>query len=630
MSESRPRTPRVAISYDVEVGATTERKQLPFVLGVLADLGGAGQVLELPLRKRAFAEVDGDRMDSLVNWVRPKLRLSVENRLVEDATEKLQIEIWFFNMSDFEPASVARKIEPLKKLMDARAVLNDVEAMLHSNAQIGELIRDAVQNRVGAAEEGNIEFTVERIVTQCFSKDNPRARYCLEELFRYLPADPILEAAPTAAEMIGEHLARIDRLLSAQLNEVFHHPDFQRLEASWRGLEQLVRGTETSPALKIRVLPVSKKELLRDFQRAPEFDQSALFQKVYGDAYAVFGGEPFGALIGDYAFGPHPEDVELLEKISNVAAAARAQFLAGAGAALFSLESFRELSRPRSLEKLFGTVEFTKWTAFRNSEDARFVGLVMPRVLMRLPYGQHTKQADGFAYEEGVDGNDPEKYLWGNAVYAFAGRLTAAFARYGWCASISSSEQGGLVSGLPVHCYLNDRGEVATQCPTEIAIGDRRREELEDLGFIPLCHEIGTSRAVFFSAPSCQKPRIYDKPEYTISAIVASRLEYTFAVSRFAHYINCIVRDKARPFQDPGELARYLDDWLAGYILLDDQAEPEVVARYPLREGRVRVVEVPGKPGRFRVSAYLRPHFQMQLPNGVEEKFGRIPDTVRI
>jgi type VI secretion system protein ImpC len=282
---------------------------------------------------------------------------------------------------------------------------------------------------------------------------------------------------------------------------------------------------------------------------------------------------------------------------------------------------------PRDLAKIFDTTEYAKWKSFRNSEDARFVGLVLPRVLERLPYGRDGAAAEGFDYEEGVDGKDQEKYLWGNAVYAFAARLTEAFARYGWCASISSLEHGGLVRGLPLQRFLSDDGDTVVNCPTEIAITDRRRHELEDLGFIPLCYEKGSDRAVFFSAHSCQKPRRYDTDDANGTAVVSARLEYTFAVSRFTHYIRCIVRDKERPFQDGRELERYLNDWLADYILLDDDAEPQVKARYPLREGRIDACEVAGRPGRFRVNAYLRPHFQMNLPNGIKEAVGRIPDT---
>ena len=277
---------------------------------------------------------------------------------------------------------------------------------------------------------------------------------------------------------------------------------------------------------------------------------------------------------------------------------------------------------PRELAKIFDAWEYAKWKSFRDSEDARFVGLVLPRVLQRLPYGRFGTAAEGFDYEEGVEGKDPEKYLWGNAVYAFAARLTEAFARFGWCASISSPEHGGLVRGLPLQRFFSDDGDTVVNCPTEIAITDRRRHELEDLGFIPLCYEKEYDRAVFFSAHSCQKPRLYDRDEARVAAAVAATLEFTFTVSRFAHYIRSIIRDKVGPFQDRREFVRYLNDWLADYILLDEDAEPQVKARYPLREGRIDAHEVDGRPGSFRVNAYLRPHFQMNLPNGIDKSIG--------
>jgi type VI secretion system protein ImpC len=425
----------------------------------------------------------------------------------------------------------------------------------------------------------------------------------------------VLEGAITVSRdteaMINARIAQIDHLLSLQLNEIMHHPSFQKLEATWRGLRYMMDQSETSAMLKIRVLNCSKRELLRDLQRAPEFDQSAAFKKVYEEEFGIFGGEPFGALVGDFEFGKHPEDIELLEKMSQVAAGAHAPFLTAAGADLLNLDSFTSLDQPRDLGKIFDTTEYAKWKSFRQSDDSRYVGLCVPHVLMRLPYGRDTKQIEAFNYEEGVDGTDHSKYLWGNAAYALGARLTQSFASFGWCASIRGVEGGGLVEGLPAHTFKTDEGDVALKCPTEIAITDRREKELADLGFIPLVHCKGTDYAAFFSAQSAQKPKLYDSESANANARLSAQLPYLLAVSRFAHYMKTIMRDKIGSFMSRSDCERFLNKWIMQYVTEDDNAAPLTKAQYPLREAKVEVSEVPGKPGVYRAIAFLRPHFQL-------------------
>lgn len=410
---------------------------------------------------------------------------------------------------------------------------------------------------------------------------------------------------------INSRIAQIDHLISLQLNEILHHPAFQKLEASWRGIKYLLEQSETSAMLKIRVLNVNKKELLRDLQRASEFDQSVMFKKVYEDEFGIFGGEPFGALIGDYEFSKHPEDFELLEKVSQVAAGAHAPFLTAAAPELLNLDSFSQLGDPRDIGKIFDSTEFAKWKSFRASEDSRYVGLTMPRVLMRLPYGRDTKPIEDFGYEEGVDGTDHSKYLWGNAAYALGARLTQAFAKYGWCAAIRGVEGGGLVEGLPAHTFHTDEGDVALKCPTEIAITDRREKELADQGLIPLVHCKGTDYAAFFSVQSGNKPKKYDKDAANANARLASQLPYILAVSRFAHYLKSIMRDKIGGFMSRPDCETFLNKWIMQYVTEDDQASQATKAQYPLRQARVEVAEVPGKPGCYRAIAFLKPHFQL-------------------
>jgi type VI secretion system protein ImpC len=410
---------------------------------------------------------------------------------------------------------------------------------------------------------------------------------------------------------INARIADIDELLSRQLNEIMHAPEFQKLEASWRGLHYLVHQSETSTMLKIRLLNVSRQDLLRDLERASEFDQSALFKKVYEEGYGVFGGEPIGALIGDYEFGRHPQDMALLEKVSNVAAAAHAPFIAAASPQLFNLDSYTDLGVPRDLAKIFDTVEYAKWKAFRDSEDSRYVGLTLPHILMRLPYGPETVPVEAFNFQEDVDGKDHHKYLWANAAWAFGTRLTDAFAKYQWCAAIRGVEGGGLVEGLPTHTFRTDEGDIALKCPTEIAITDRREKELSDLGLIPLVHCKGTDYAAFFGAQSCQKARKYDTDAANANARLSTQLQYIMATSRFAHYLKAIMRDKIGSFMTRQNCENYLNRWITNYVLLDDNASQEAKASNPLREARVDVAEVRGKPGVYRAVAFLKPHFQL-------------------
>src|SRR5436190_1827487 len=410
---------------------------------------------------------------------------------------------------------------------------------------------------------------------------------------------------------INSRIAEIDRLISAQMNEVMHHEEFQKLEGSWRGLQHLVRNSLTGPQLKIRVMSVTKKDLLKDFERALEFDQSTLFKKIYEEEYGTFGGAPYGALIGDFEFGNHPQDMALVERISEVAAAAHAPFLSAASAELFGWDTFSEMTDVRDISKIFDRTEYMKWRSFRESEDSRYVGLTLPHVLMREPYGAATKPTETFRFEEDVDGTDNKKYLWGNAAYSLGTRLTEAFAMHGWCVAIRGVEGGGLVDSLPTHTFQTDEGEVALKCPTEVAITDRREKEFSDNGFIPLVHCKGTDYAAFFGMQSANKAKKYDTDAANANARLSTQMQYIFATSRFAHYLKSMMRDKIGSFMSRKEAEMFLNKWISGYVLENDVAPQAQKAKYPLREARVDVAEIPGKPGCYRAVAFLRPHFQL-------------------
>jgi type VI secretion system protein ImpC len=455
---------------------------------------------------------------------------------------------------------------------------------------------------------------LDQIVEQGRFGEEPSSQQRGKDLVKEFLAQ-VLEGEVTvsrdAEAMINARIAQIDHLISLQLNEIMHHPSFQKLEGSWRGLRYLLDNSETSVMLKIRVLNISKRELHKDLERAAEFDQSTTFKKIYEDEYGIFGGEPFGALIGDYEFGKHPEDMDLIDRMSHVAAAAHAPFLTAASPQLLSMEGFSDIGQVRDIAKIFDNTEFAKWKSFRESEDSRYVGLCLPHILMRLPYGRDTKTVEGFDYEENVDGTDHKKYLWGNAAYALGARLTTSFSLYGWCASIRGVEGGGLVEGLPAHTFRTDEGDVALKCPTEIAITDRREKEFADNGFIPLVHCKGTDYAAFFSVQSAQKPKLYNKDAANANARLSTQLQYILAVSRFAHYLKSMMRDKVGSFMSRSQVERFLNDWINTYVVGDDDASASVKAKNPLREARIEVVDVPGKPGAYRAVAFLRPHYQL-------------------
>jgi type VI secretion system protein ImpC len=411
--------------------------------------------------------------------------------------------------------------------------------------------------------------------------------------------------------MLGERIQQLDELISGQLNEVMHSPEFQRLEATWRGLQYLVTNTETSTMLKIKTLNISKRDILKDFTKQNDWEQAVLFKKVYEEGHGTLGGEPYACLIGDYEFTRHPEDVQVLTNMSNVAAAAHSPFLTAASPALFNWDSYTELAGPRDVAKIFDNDAYMAWKEFRKTDDSKYVGLCMPHVLLRLPYGQETSPVEEFAYEENVDGRDHKKYLWGNAAYALGSRITEAFARHEWCAAIRGVEGGGLVEGLPAHAFQTDDGDYTVKCPTEIAITDRRENEFSQLGFIPLCHYKGTTNAVFMATQSANQPVKYLDADANANARLSSQLQYMFAVSRFAHFLKAMMRDKVGSFMSREQCQKFLNEWIQHYVLLDDFAGQDAKAKFPLREAEIEVSEDPFKPGVYKAIARLRPHFQL-------------------
>ena len=455
----------------------------------------------------------------------------------------------------------------------------------------------------------------DQIVTQSkvakSGAEHARAKDLIAELVAQVMEGSVIVSDNLCATL-DARVAELDHLISSQLNAIMHAPEFQKIESSWTGLHYLVSNTATGPNLKIKMFNATKKELIKDFHGALEFDQSNMFKKVYEEEFGTFGGAPFAALLGDFAITRQPEDLYFLEQMSHVAAASHAPFITAASPELFGLESYGELGKPRDLSKIFDTVEYTKWKSFRAQEDARYVGLTLPRFLGRLPFDPANGAAEeGFNFTEDVDGSDHQKYLWCNAAYAFGSKLTRAFEDYAWCAAIRGVEGGGLVDDLPSHTFKTDQGELALKCPTEIAITDRREKELSDLGFIALVHCKNTDYAAFFGAQSAQKSKRYASESANANALLSSQLQYIFAVSRIAHYMKAMMRDKIGSFAAASNIEDFLNRWLTQYVLLDDNASQEQKARFPLRQASVQVSEVPGRPGVYRAVSFLRPHFQL-------------------
>ena len=451
-----------------------------------------------------------------------------------------------------------------------------------------------------------------------FKPQSDKAKEAVESAVRTLAEQALVGANVVSGDVLGtieSLIAALDKKLSEQVNLILHAPGFQALEGAWRGLHYLVNNTETDESLKIRVMNISKNELgkaLKKF-KGTAWDQSPIFKKMYEEEFGQFGGEPFGAIVADYYFDNSAPDVELLSSMAKVAAAAHAPFIAAAAPSVMLMESWQELANPRDLTKIFQTPEHAAWRSLRESEDARYVGLAMPRFLARQPYGAKTDPVEAFDFEEDTSGAGASKFTWSNAAYAMAVNINRSFKEYGWCSRIRGIESGGAVEGLPVYTFPTDDGGVDMTCPTEIAISDRREAELAANGFMPLVHKKNTDFAAFIGAQSLHKPAEYDDPDATANANLAARLPYLFATCRFAHYLKCIVRDKIGSFKERSDMQTWLNNWVGRYVENNPATASEAdKARKPLAGAEVIVEEVEGNPGYYTSKFFLRPHYQLE------------------
>lgn len=633
----RIRAPRVKITYDVEIGDSVEKKELPFVVGVMSDLAGENASNLVDLRERKFIEIDRDNFNAVLASINPMVTVTIKDTLnavkaavkEEDAAAKdskdkgkkntaeqatKQLKLSFSSMADFEPYQIAIQMPELKELLTTRVALVDLMAKLDGNDVLIAKLAEIVEKKDLRESLQKDTATIQAILEAAkMIKPESNLGY-LQNLIASFAKALVNTEASSVNDIYGLFvglIANIDSTVSTQLDEILHDKNYQKLEASWRGLSFLVFNSETGTSLKIRVLALSKDELSKDLNNAVEFDQSSLFKKIYEQEYGTLGGHPYSCLIGDYSFGRHAPDIKLLRLVATLAASAHAPFIGAVAPDMFDLETFSSLPTPRDLAKIFESSELAAWNSFRETEDARYVNLLLPRTLMRLPYGQDNP-CNEFNYIESVDGKDNSKFCWGNPAFAMAHRITTAFSEYSWTSAIRGVEGGGKVDQLPAYTFKTPNGDAELKCPSEVAITDRREKELSDLGFIALCHAKGTDYSVFFSGQSTQKAKAYNTEAATANAAISARLPYLLNASRFAHYIKVMMRDKIGSFMTSGEIQTYLQNWLAEYVLLSDTAPQALKAQYPLREGQVQVVEVPGAPGSYKAVLFLRPHFQLE------------------
>lgn len=630
MSESvqkkllRVRPPRVRITYEVHTNGAIEKRELPFIVGIFADLSGdrdpdANPPIPPDMKDRKIVDIDRDNFNEVLKQSKPRVSLKDVDNVLPGGSGKLVGEVIVFeSLADFEPIRVVSKVKALDEVFLQRKWLRDAQA----RAEVSEEAAAALEATVGSLEEaGAWSDELAAKLVEGFSDKSDVFRNGLSAAFEKHVA-PVVGAPDGkgrgAALSIDFAVAAIDRALSKQLSAVMHAPKFKEVEATWRGIFHLVSRSETGTRLKLRLFNATLKELQDDMDKAVEFDQSRLFKLIYESEYGTFGGAPYSLLLGGYELGPGQPHMDFLEKIAGVAAAAHAPFLAAASPEMFGLKGFSDLAKPRDLAKIFEGADLQGWSEFREREDSRYVSLVMPRMMLRLPYGEKGLPAEGFCFEEDVLAEsglpDNSNFLWGNAAYVLTERITNAFSLYAWTAAIRGVEGGGLVEGLPIYTFSSsgDDGIKELFCPTEVAITDRREKELNDLGFIALCHCKGSGKAAFFGGQTTNKPKKYINADANANAALSARLPYILAASRFAHYIKVIVRDKIGGFLTRGNVEGFLNAWISQYVLLDDNASQEVKSAFPLRSANIIVVDVPGEPGAYKATVFLKPHFQLE------------------
>jgi type VI secretion system protein ImpC len=611
------RGPRVQITYPSYEGQPVE---LPFVVGVLADLVGNLQASTLPsLEERRFKDIDFDSFDSYMTSVSPGLSLTLPNHLT-DNDDKIHVDLSFATMDDFAPGRIAKRVPALGELLNRREELEALASLMEGYKDVKDAVTAVIGAKHGATESAAPEEFLMEIARTTLARE-PKQLERFEGGMRVVREEfgnRVSSAFPFSDDFVGSSIARIDRILTDQMNEIFDAAEFRTLEGAWRGLHYLVFNSETDEKLKIRVMLASKAELYDHCKQyvGDSWDQSPLFKRIYEETFGQLGGEPFGCLVGDYYFSHRQNDVEFLEYISKIAAAAHSPFIAAAAPHLLGLDKFTELANPRDLAKQFDSPDYGSFKELRDSEDARYLGLCLPRVLARVPYGPKLNAVAEFRFEEKTS---DENYTWMNPCYAMAANINRAFKEYGWCSRIRGIKSGGAVANLPAHVFPTDEGAIELVCPTEVALWDQREGELARAGLMALVFRSivrgGGGEAAFVGAQSLARPRTYqNNPEATASSKISVQLPFLFAASRFAHYIKVMVRDRIGGYISNEDLMRWVNDWIADYVDTNSlNSSEEEKAKRPLSGARISIDGNDHRnPGYHSVDMDIRPQYQFE------------------
>lgn len=608
------RPPRVQITYDVETNGANVLKELPYVIGIMADLSGNNST-KLPLKRRKFIDLSLSNLDVAIGYLGTSIKITIPKFQLD---EMIELVIDFDNVHDFTPDNLLNKIDFLKASTRRLRLLKDLKTKLECNEISRKLIKDFLQNselmsyaqswKSGSeVENKNMEDYLYKSELAFIDSQKTFAMDMLCELSKI----GNVNTEQNVITCLDKEIVNIQEQLSWYLNAILHNKDFQRIEGSWTAIYRLIKNINLSSSLKIRLLDISVDEIRDDLENATEFDQSDLFKKLYEDEYGSPGGEPISCLIFDYYMRKNMQDFYLISQLADTVSAAHIPTIASVDPSMFDIKEFSSLYEPKDLHEVFENIQLAPWHSFRQKDSARYITMVLPKVLQRLPYGENNS-IKTFGFKEQIDPNNNSDFCWGNAAYSMAQCIANAFDQYGWVSAIRGVDSGGKVEDLPLHSYTSLSGELSYLCPTEIAITDRREKELSDLGFLPLCYFKKTNYAVFFGGQTAILPTKYSEDSATANSQLSSSLPCLLSASRFVHYMKCMIRDYIGSISSQDDIQMKLQKWLAGYVTLNTAASMEVKARFPLAAAKVQVFEKLGEPGQYYAVVYVKPHFQLE------------------
>lgn len=624
MSESiqkkllRVKPPRIKITYDLETEGASIARELPVVFGIIGDYSGNRNPDEefTNYQERNFVFLDPDNFNEVLKSFKPRVVLSIPEK--EKNENSVNIIINFESLEDFSPLNLVKKIDFLYEKFQEKKKLNEISMKSNINHKIGDFLdkikndsnfKDLIKNQATNQSGEDIDNMFNETH---FCHQTNQKPYAYDLILNYINVlEKNLVSGDNYNSFIINYIVYIDEFISYYLNLILHSKEFQKLESSWRGLDYFIKNSEFNN-LKVRVFNATNEEIYNDLIKAMNFDQSYLFKKVYEEEYGTFGGNPYTVLTWDFYLDRSDFSITLLEKMTEIAAAAHCPLILSASPKLFDLLSFEKLSQPYALNKVFDSIELVAYNTFRETDDAKYINIVLPRFMGRNIYDTKIIPIDGLNFQEKVSGYEKDDYLWVNSAYAYATKISNSYSKSGWFSSICGVENGGCVENLPVHIYKTINSDLIMQCPTEVIITDRREKELSDLGFISLCHSKNTNFSVFFGNNSVYKHPLFTSDNANANGELSSKAPYMLNVSRFAHYIKCMMRDKIGSFSSTLSVCKYLAGWLSNYTLLDDNASSEQKSKYPLRQFSVKVQEIIGKPGYYTSIVYFKPHDELQ------------------